>query len=84
MIMINIGIAFLFLCIGISINCIISDAHPGIYLGTLLACVGVAILITTYHKSNPSAMDVYRGITNLEITYKDSIPVDSVVIFKDK
>ena len=84
MIMISIGIAFLFLCGGLAINCIISDAHPGIYLGTLLACVGFAILMTTYHESKPSAIDVYRGITTLEITYRDSIPVDSVVIFKDK
>ena len=32
----------------------------------------------------PQAMDVYRGITTLEITYKDSVAVDSVVVFKDK
>ena len=32
--------------------------------------------------STPSAIDVYRGKTTLEITYKDSIPVDSVVVFK--
>lgn len=30
----------------------------------------------------PQAIDVYRGRTTLEITYKDSIPVDSVVVFK--
>ena len=32
--------------------------------------------------SNPRAIDVYRGKTTLEITYKDSIPIDSVVVFK--
>ena len=31
----------------------------------------------------PSAMDVYRGKTTLEITYRDSIAVDSVVVFKE-
>ena len=31
-----------------------------------------------------TAMDVYKGKTTLQITYKDSIPVDSVVVFKDK
>ena len=30
----------------------------------------------------PTAIDVYRGNTTLEITYKDSIPVDTVVVFK--
>lgn len=32
--------------------------------------------------AKPTAIDVYRGRTTLEITYKDSIPVDSVVVFK--
>ena len=31
-----------------------------------------------------TAMDVYQDKTTLEITYKDGIPVDSVVVFKDK
>ena len=34
--------------------------------------------------NKPTAMDVYQGKTTLEITYKDSIPVDSVVVFKNK
>lgn len=32
----------------------------------------------------PEAIDVYQGETTLEITYRDSIPVDSVVVFKIK
>lgn len=32
----------------------------------------------------PSAMDVYQGKTTIEITYKNNVPVDSVVVFKDK
>lgn len=35
-------------------------------------------------KSIPTALDVYRGNTTLEITYRDGIPVDSVVVFKHK
>ena len=31
-----------------------------------------------------TAMDVYEGKTTLEITYKDGVPIDSVVVFKDK
>lgn len=41
---------------------------------------GAVVLYAQY--SEPSALDVYRGKTTLEITYRDSIPVDSVVIFK--
>ena len=33
--------------------------------------------------ANPTAMDVYKGETSLRITYQDSIPVDSCVVFKD-
>lgn len=35
-------------------------------------------------KSIPTAMDVYRGNTTLEITYRDGVPVDSVIVFKQK
>ena len=28
-------------------------------------------------------IDVYRGKTSLEITYKDSIPIDTVVVWKN-
>jgi FtsH-binding integral membrane protein len=35
-------------------------------------------------KKKPSAMDVYQGKTTLEITYKDGIAVDSIVVFKNK
>jgi hypothetical protein len=33
--------------------------------------------------NKPKAMDVYQGKTTLEITYKDGVPVDSIVVFKD-
>jgi len=34
--------------------------------------------------NTPTAMDVYKGKTTLEITYKDGVAIDSVVVFKDK
>jgi hypothetical protein len=36
--------------------------------------------------SNPSItpIDVYRGKTTLEITYKDTIAIDSVVVWKEE
>ena len=30
----------------------------------------------------PSALDVYRDKTTLEITYKDSVDIDSIVVYK--
>ena len=32
----------------------------------------------------PTALDVYQGKTTLEITYKDSIPIDTIIVFKDE
>ena len=31
-----------------------------------------------------SAIDVYRNKTTLEITYKDRVPIDSTVVWKNK
>ena len=33
-------------------------------------------------ETNPTAIDVYRGKTTLEITYKDGVAIDSTVVFK--
>ncbi len=46
-----------------------------IVLFTICVCGIISI-------STPQAIDVYRGRTTLEITYKDSVPIDSVVVFK--
>ena len=35
-------------------------------------------------KNTPTALDVYRGKTTLEITSRDSVAVDSVVVYKIK
>ena len=35
-------------------------------------------------KEHPTALDVYRGKTTLEITYRDSVAVDSTVVYKMK
>lgn len=30
----------------------------------------------------PSAIDVYRGKTTLQVTYKNNVPIDTTVIYK--
>ena len=32
----------------------------------------------------PKAIDVYRGLTTLQITYQDSIPTDTIVVWKKR
>ena len=30
----------------------------------------------------PSAIDVYRGKTTLQVTYKNNVPTDTIVVYK--
>ena len=52
----------------------------GVCFGNLICDLGDMIV----EKHRPSALDVYRGKTTLEITYRDSVAVDSVVVYKMK
>lgn len=40
------------------------------------------LCIVVYYENKPTAMDVYRGKTTIEITYRDKVPVDTVVVLK--
>lgn len=57
----------------------------GVFLGMML---GLLILVETtlvadiIHGPRPSAIDVYRGNTDLEITSVNGTPIDTVVVFK--
>lgn len=50
-----------------------------VYTLIIIIVIAVQMGLTA---SEPSALDVYQGKTTLQITYKDSIPVDSVVVYK--
>ena len=78
-----IWIGVVLLCVGLLVVFISSDERSeGCFLGTSFACIGMAITIISHYETNPSAMDVYQGKTTLEITYKDNVAIDSVVVFK--
>lgn len=51
---------------------------------TITVCSIIAMFLMFAHLSKPKPIDVYRGNTTLEITYKDNVPIDSVVIWKGK
>lgn len=55
----------------------------GLIVGVIIPFITVVVASDNI-SGEPSAMDVYQGKTTLEITYKNGVPVDSVVIFKDK
>ena len=57
----------------------------GIGIAFTIACVlTVAIGEVIWGKQQVSPLDVYRGKTALEITYRDSVAVDSVVVWKEE
>lgn len=49
----------------------------------IFAVVGLS-LILAYIYDTPTAIDVYKGKTELRITYDGKVPVDSVVIYKKR
>ena len=50
------------------------DFVVGAFFGVLLYYIIIA--------DTPTALDVYRGKTTLEITYRDSVAIDSTVVYK--
>lgn len=65
-----------------------TDNKDGRFCSAILLTISgiiFVILHSSYNNRNtPTALDVYQGKTTLEITYRDSIPVDSVVILKEE
>ena len=57
----------------------------GVFIGiiiTLLFVIEICLISIITEKPAPSALDVYRGNTELEITFIDETPIDTVVVFK--
>ena len=50
----------------------------------LFSCWALASFVSLVEYNEPTAIDVYRGKTTLEITYRDSVAIDSVVVYKMK
>ena len=60
------------------------DADRG-FVGIILAALiifEIALVLDIIYGPRPSALDVYRGNTELEITSVNGMPIDTVVVFK--
>lgn len=57
-------------------------------IGLLISIIGFAVIAITIAidtpNYEPTALDVYRGKTTFEITYRDSVAIDSTVVYKVK
>ena len=63
------------------------DFDTGVIMGggiAILITIEVYLLADIIGKPKPSALDVYRGNTELEITSVNGVPTDTVVVFKEK
>lgn len=57
----------------------------GAFIGvviTILFVMEICLVHEITEKPKPSALDVYRGNTELEITFVNGTPIDTVVVFQ--
>ena len=57
----------------------------GVFIGIIIAMlmvIEICLVSMIMEKPTPSALDVYRGNTELEITSVNGTPIDTVVVFK--
>ena len=62
-----------------------SSFDTGVFIGiviTTLVIIELCLISNIIEKPTPSALDVYRGNTELEITSVNGIPTDTIVVFK--
>ena len=68
--------------------CFVADESHRLYasIGFLLTLFTFASIFFITESIDPSIapIDVYRGKTTLEITYRDSVAVDSVVVWREE
>lgn len=83
--------ALMMLCVILIVVAIVTDSSTlGRYaakglLISFIGCVVTGVTIGVCMPNNePTAIDVYRGKTTLEITYRDSVAIDSTVVYKVK
>lgn len=90
----SIGLAlFLLTCSAITIflwciyikGCNVSEKQNATFGAVLMLMniLTISAFIFAFSDKPITPIDVYRGRTTLEITYKDSIPIDSVVVWRE-
>jgi hypothetical protein len=80
-----ISFLFIFLIFVIKKETEDKEVVPAAVLGAMVATffIGGIYLIDEYCSPSITPIDVYRGKTTLEITYRDSIAIDSIVVWKE-
>jgi hypothetical protein len=56
-----------------------------VIMGSIFTIICIVCVVATMLASpEPTALDVYRGLTELEITSVNGVPKDTVVVYKNK
>ena len=61
-----------------------NEFENNFFIYTLFVYSFLVFILSLSCVCKPSAIDVYRGKTTLEITYKNRVPIDSTVVWKNK
>lgn len=59
-----------------------SESYNIIIIGLSFMLAFIVMILLIIYIQRPEAIDVYKGNTTLEITYKNGIPIDSTVVWK--
>ena len=90
--MIGVIIIGILVCVSVILTALLGrnsscDFDNGVIMGgsiAMLMTIEVYLLADIIGDNKPSAIDVYRGNTELESTSGNGGPTDSVVVFKEK
>jgi hypothetical protein len=82
--MIAIIISVIFITLLYIANITVNDNTLRCVIGILLVCFSSLLGTSISEYLTIPPIEVYRGNTELEITYKNDIPIDTVVVWKNK
>ena len=77
-----IGLIIIAFVAGICASIIKYEDHIALFIVFYIVAVIGLIFLLADISNTPTALDVYKGKTELRITYDGKVPVDSVVIYK--
>nr|UWI03868.1 MAG: hypothetical protein [Bacteriophage sp.] len=77
-----IGLTIVTIVMGLCVTEINAEGNKELSIVLLIVETIGLLLIIAYINKTPTALDVYKGNTELRITYEGKTPVDSVVIYK--
>lgn len=76
------GLTIVTIVIGLCVTEINMEGNKELSVVLLIVATIGLLCIILYISNTPTALDVYKGNTELRITYEGKTPVDSVVIYK--